>query len=175
MIYGRKLALILVSIFFSSVSVQAQAFSTFLILLIAYKLQLKAQPFENEGLNNLEGVSLLSSLSITFMGMFLLSGINMEHNHRLGGSKDWLTICLLFIAMGYLLLFYGKFGFMFGKIVIRKIKASLSRKHKKTEYHSIAIHDLENEFDDHAHMNPPSYDSPTQVQSVQSGNFIFQK
>ena len=73
-IYGRKLLLILISVFLSSISSQAQAFAMFLVLLLAYRLHLKAQPFDTPELNDLEGKSLLCSMSITFIGMFFLSG-----------------------------------------------------------------------------------------------------
>ena len=74
MIYIRKLIIIVISVFFSIVSEDFQAYATFIVLVGSWFLHNHYQPYSEENLNSLESFSLIVSLSLAFIGMFFLSG-----------------------------------------------------------------------------------------------------
>ena len=69
----RKIVLIFVSVFLSNYGVVAQALIVFIILILFLTLNLKAQPFSTIELNDLETLSLISSLITIYCGLFFLS------------------------------------------------------------------------------------------------------
>eukprot|EP00347_Sterkiella_histriomuscorum_P008702 403344080 len=69
----RKIILIFVSVFLSTYGVIAQALIVFIILIVFLTFNLKASPFSTLELNDLETLSLISSLITIYCGLFFLS------------------------------------------------------------------------------------------------------
>jgi hypothetical protein len=79
-IYYRKLTVIIISVFFSAISIQAQAFFTVLVVSAFSVLHAKAQPFQEETHNKIELISLGTSSILALFGLFFLSGSFQFHN-----------------------------------------------------------------------------------------------
>jgi len=101
----RKTLVVLIFVFLNVISVQAQAFATFLVLLVFSALQIKIRPYCDKRLNRLELLSLITLLVMTYSGMFFLSG----------GSTDALNLILIILSLIFNIVFYLTLGLYFVK------------------------------------------------------------
>ncbi|CDW87056.1 UNKNOWN [Stylonychia lemnae] len=69
----RKIFLIFISVFVSAFGIMAQALIVFIFLICFLILNLKTQPFSTVALNDLETVSLVTSMITIYCGLFFLS------------------------------------------------------------------------------------------------------
>jgi len=83
----RKTLIVIIFVFVNVISVQAQAFATFLVLLVFSALQIKFRPYCDKRLNRMELLSLITSLVMTYSGMFFLSGNKLTDIQFLISSK----------------------------------------------------------------------------------------
>jgi len=70
----RKIALIFISVFLSSISITVQALVVILFIILCLALNAIVQPFANHVLNSLETMSLLASEVSVYCGLYFLSG-----------------------------------------------------------------------------------------------------
>jgi len=69
----RKILIIFISVFVSSVSVDMQALSVMLVIIVAFYLQHANQPYDVKELNDLELLSILTSGITIYSGLFFLT------------------------------------------------------------------------------------------------------
>ena len=122
----RKTLIVIIFVFVNVISVQAQAFATFLVLLVFSALQIKFRPYCDKRLNRIELLSLITSLVMTYSGMFFLSG----------GSTDALNILLIIISLIFNIFFYlvlAMYFFKSYKKAAARFKKSLTKAKGKFE------------------------------------------
>eukprot|EP00347_Sterkiella_histriomuscorum_P016375 403353429 len=68
----RKISILFVSVFISSFGVIAQALAVFAILIIFLMINLQKQPYSTHELNNLETMSIVTSMLTIYCGMFFV-------------------------------------------------------------------------------------------------------
>lgn len=71
----RKIALICISVFISSYGVVAQALIVFMLLILFLFFNMKKQPYQTTVLNDLETLSLITSMITIYCGLFFISDI----------------------------------------------------------------------------------------------------
>jgi len=69
----RKIVLIFISVFLSSVSITVQALVVILFIILCLALNAIVQPFANHVLNSLETMSLLASAVSVYCGLYFLA------------------------------------------------------------------------------------------------------
>lgn len=69
----RKILVIFISVFISTVSVEVQALSVMLVIFIAFYLQHSCQPYNAQELNDLELMSIVTSGITIYSGLYFLS------------------------------------------------------------------------------------------------------
>ena len=74
----RKIMLVFVQVFISQYGIIAQALIVFVLLTIFIVINLKKRPFATTDLNDLETLSLLSSLVTIYCGIFFLSNMKQS-------------------------------------------------------------------------------------------------
>lgn len=74
----RKITLICISVFISSYGIIAQALIVFIILVSFLFFNMKREPFQTRVLNDLETLSLVTSMVTIYCGLFYLSDIPEE-------------------------------------------------------------------------------------------------
>ena len=74
----RKIALIFISVFVSSYGIITQALVVFLLLIGFFFVNMKKQPFQTTVLNDLETLSLVTSMVTIYCGLFFLSNMRQE-------------------------------------------------------------------------------------------------
>lgn len=74
----RKIALIFIAVFISAYGTIAQALIVFLFLIIFLLINIKHKPYSTETLNDLELMSLITSMITIYCGLFYLSEIPEE-------------------------------------------------------------------------------------------------
>ena len=75
----RKIAIIFISVFLIRFGVITQALVVFILLIIFLVVTLKKKPFQTVVLNNLEILSLISSMTSVFCGLFYLVDIDQSN------------------------------------------------------------------------------------------------
>ncbi|CDW72107.1 UNKNOWN [Stylonychia lemnae] len=84
----RKILLIFISVFVSTFGVMAQALIVFIVLILFLILNLKAKPFSTVALNDLETVSLVTSMITIYCGLFFLSNTKQSQIDQDPELKD---------------------------------------------------------------------------------------
>ena len=69
----RKVLVAFVSVFLATVSVTVQGLLAFLILMVALLLQIIRQPYSHISLNKLETLSIITSGTTIYCGLFYLT------------------------------------------------------------------------------------------------------
>ena len=109
----RKMLIISCSVFLSNISVTLQALVAFIIILSAYILQQKYEPYALSQLNQMESKSIIVSAVTIYSGLFFLT------NDLNNDSKILLFIMMLLsnlFFLGYWI--YYTFGYYLGKIYL---------------------------------------------------------
>ena len=110
----RKMFIISSSVFLRNVSVPVQALVTFLIILAAYILQIKFEPYAVFQLNQMEIKSILVSAVTIYSGMFFLTGDLSDD------MKDLVFAVMVLANMVFLSYWvYYTFGFYIGKMYLK--------------------------------------------------------
>ena len=110
----RKMLIISSSVFLRNVSVPVQAMVTFLIILAAYILQIKFEPYAVFQLNQMEIKSILVSAVTIYSGMFFLTGDLSDD------MKDLVFAVMVLANMTFLSYWvYYTFGFYIGKMYLK--------------------------------------------------------
>ncbi|OMJ89933.1 hypothetical protein SteCoe_7822 [Stentor coeruleus] len=111
---SRKLTIISAAVFFKNISVNIQALATFLIIIIAYLLQNKLEPYNLEQLNNMEKKSIIVSAVTIYCGLFFLTKDIDE------GGKDFMFGIMLMSNLVFLSYWgYYTFGSLIKKIYFK--------------------------------------------------------
>lgn len=77
MVLLRKMLVVLIFVFFNFISVQSQAFATFLVVIGFGCVHYVFWPYNDERLNRAEMVALISLGVMVYCGMFFLSSNNL--------------------------------------------------------------------------------------------------
>jgi len=88
LIIGRKALVIIIFVFLNFVSVQSQAFATFLVVLTFTVVHYFAWPYVDEKLNRAELYSMMTLCVMVYSGMFFLSN----------GGNEWLNTIMIVIS-----------------------------------------------------------------------------
>jgi hypothetical protein len=111
---ARKLLIISAAVFFKNISVNVQALATFLIIIIAYSLQSKLEPYAVEQLNSMEKKSIIVSAVTIYCGLFFLTKDIDE------GGKNFMFAIMLLSNLVFLSYWaYYTFGFFIKKMYLR--------------------------------------------------------
>jgi len=78
LIIARKTLVIIIFVFLNFISVQSQAFATFLVILAFTALHYYAWPYDDEKLNHAEMLSMMTLCVMVYSGMFFLSSNSIE-------------------------------------------------------------------------------------------------
>lgn len=114
LIMMRKFLIISAAVFLKNVSVKIQALVTFVVILVAYILQNKLEPFNFVHLNQMELRAILVGGVSIYSGMFFLTKDLGE------GGKELIFAIMLFSNIGFLSYWtYYTFGFYIGKICLK--------------------------------------------------------
>eukprot|EP00347_Sterkiella_histriomuscorum_P022241 403331176 len=98
----RKISIVMVSVFFSVVSAEAQVLVVILIIVVSLLLQIKYKPFYTDELNKMELFSLQVAVITMYGGMFYVTG---KHYSYMGNNG--LKWFLLLFILGPNILFFG--------------------------------------------------------------------
>ena len=94
----RKVVVSFISVFLKSAGTGPQALAATVLVFIAYHLQMICQPFENDTINELEQLSLLTSLFTLFGGLFLYQVEIIGVSRTLFGVRIFSTTSKLIFA-----------------------------------------------------------------------------
>eukprot|EP00347_Sterkiella_histriomuscorum_P017716 403348268 len=130
----RKIALIFISVFVSTYGVIAQALIVFILLIVFLFFNIKKQPFQTLALNDLETLSLLTSMITIYCGLFFVSSMPQEYIDELpdlgeGALQLDENTKLFFFSMIMIsnITFFSFFGMKMYQEVKQKFRAKASK------------------------------------------------
>lgn len=111
----RKISIVMVSVFFSVVSPEAQVLVVILIIVVSLLLQIRFKPFYSDVLNKMELYSLQVAVTTMYGGMFYVTG-----KHYTYMNSDGLRWFFLFLILIPNILFFS-FWLHYMRIEILKL------------------------------------------------------